>query len=113
MHITEERKPGVFILGLSKRLDGTTAQIVEDRILGIIDAGDRHLVIDLAQLEYVSSAGLRVFLLAAKRLNATNGRLALAGPTDHVRQVFDIAGVTSYLSVHASRDEAIRHVEHR
>ena len=113
MQISEERRPGVFILGLSKRLDATTAQIVEDRILGVIDAGDHRLVIDLAQLEYVSSAGLRVLLIAAKRLKTANGRLALSGPTDHVRQVFDIAGVTSFLNIHSSRDEAIKHVELR
>jgi anti-anti-sigma factor len=113
MHITEERQPGVFILGLSKRLDGSTAKIVEERILRVIDGGEHHLVIDLAQLEYVSSAGLRVLLIAARRLQSKNGRLALSGPTDHVRKVFDIAGVSSFLTIHASRDEAIRHVELR
>ena len=110
MHITEERQPGVFIIGLSKRLDSSTAKMVEDRILSVIDGGVHHLVIDLAQLEYVSSAGLRVLLIAARRLRTANGKLALSGPTDHVRKVFDIAGVTSFLSVHASRDEAIRDV---
>lgn len=111
MHISEDRQPGVLILGLSKRLDATTAKIVEDRILGLIEAGDHRLVLDLARLEYVSSAGLRVFLLAAKRLKAANGRLALSGLNDHVRQVFDIAGFSSILSIYPSRDEAVRYVE--
>ena len=111
MHITEERRAGVFILGLSKRLDAATADGVERKILAAIEAGERHLVLDLAGLEYVSSAGLRVFLIAAKRLKSADGRLALCAPSDHVRQVFDIAGVMSFLSVHASRDEAVKYVE--
>jgi anti-sigma B factor antagonist len=111
MNISEDRKPGVLILCLSQRLDATTAKAFEDKVLGVIGAGDRRLVIDLAQLEYVSSAGLRVFLLAAKRLSAVNGKLAVVGLNDHVRHVFDIAGFSSILSIYPSRDEAMRHVE--
>ena len=111
MNISEDRKPGVLILGLSQRLDAATAKIFEDKILAVIEAGDRGLVIDLAQLEYVSSAGLRVFLLAAKRLNAVDGKLAVSGLNEHVRQVFDIAGFSSILNIYPSRDEAVKHVE--
>lgn len=111
MNISEDRKPGVIILALSDRLDATTSKIFEDRIFAAIGAGDRRLVIDLARLDYVSSAGLRVFLMAAKRLSSVNGKLAISGLNDHVRQVFELAGFSSILSVYASREEAIKHVE--
>ena len=83
MNISEDRKPGVIILALSDRLDATTSKIFEDRIFAAIGAGDRRLVIDLARLDYVSSAGLRVFLMAAKRLSSVNGKLAISGLNDH------------------------------
>lgn len=111
MHISEQRTSGVLILGLSKRLDASTTQTFEDRLLGLIDTGEHRLVLDLTQLEYVSSAGLRLLLLAVKRLRAADGKLALFGLGEHVRQVFEISGFASILSIHGSREAAIAYVQ--
>jgi anti-sigma B factor antagonist len=108
MDISEERKADAVILVLSGKLDATTAKTFEDRILGVINSGTLRLLVDLAQLDYVSSSGLRVFILAAKRLQTLDGKIVLCSMKDHVRQVFDLAGFSSMLSIYASRDEAIR-----
>jgi anti-sigma B factor antagonist len=108
MDISEDRKADAVILALSGKLDATTAKTFEDKILGVINSGTQRLVVDLSQLEYVSSSGLRVFLLAAKRLQGTNGKIVFCGPQDNVRQVFDLAGFSSILSIYGSRDEAIK-----
>jgi stage II sporulation protein AA (anti-sigma F factor antagonist) len=108
MDISEDRKADAVVLALSGKLDATTAKTFEDRIFGVINSGAQRLVVDLALLEYVSSSGLRVFLLAAKRLQATDGKIAMCGLQDHVRQVFDLAGFSSILSIYGSRDEAIK-----
>ncbi len=107
MDISEDRKADAVVLALSGKLDATTAKTFEDKILGLINSGGQRLVVDLAQLEYVSSSGLRVFLLAAKRLQAADGKIVLCGLQEHVRQVFDLAGFSSILSIYGSRDEAI------
>jgi anti-anti-sigma factor len=108
MDISEDRKADAMVLALSGKLDATTAKTFEDKILGVINSGAKQLVVDLSRLEYVSSSGLRVFLLAAKRLQATDGKIAMCGLQDHVRQVFDLAGLSSILSIYGSRDEAIK-----
>jgi anti-sigma B factor antagonist len=108
MDISEDRKADAVVLALSGKLDATTAKTFEDRILGLINSGTQRLIVDLSQLEYVSSSGLRVFLLAAKRLQATDGKIVLCGLQDNVRQVFDLAGFSSFLSTYGSRDEAIK-----
>jgi anti-sigma B factor antagonist len=108
MEINEERKADVVILGLSGKLDATTAKTFEDKILAEIDSGGRRFVIDLSQLEYVSSSGLRVLLLAAKRLQNADGKIVLCSMKDHIRQLFDLAGLSSILSIYGSRDEAIK-----
>jgi anti-anti-sigma factor len=108
MEINEERKTDMVILGLTGKLDATTAKTFEDKILAEIDSGDRRFVIDLSQLDYVSSSGLRVFLLAAKRLHSAGGKIVLCSLKEHVRQVFDLAGFSSLLSVYGSRDEALK-----
>jgi anti-anti-sigma factor len=55
-----------------------------------------------------ASAGLRVFLLAGQRLRTTDGKIALCALKDHNRQVFDLPGFSSILSIFASREEAIK-----
>jgi anti-sigma B factor antagonist len=108
MEISEDRKADVVILALSGKLDATTAKTFEDKILAVINSGAQRLAVDLSQLDYVSSSGLRVFLLAAKQLQGTQGKIVLCALKDHVRQVFDLAGFSSVLSIYGSRDEAIR-----
>ena len=108
MKITEDRTADVLILGLSGKLDATTAKTFEDKILAEIESGYRRLMIDLSQLNYVSSAGLRVFLIAAKRLRSRDGRIALCSLQDHVQQVFDLSGFSSVLSIYSSREEGIK-----
>jgi anti-sigma B factor antagonist len=108
MEISEDRKADVVILSLSGKLDATTAKTFEDKILAAINSGAQRLAVDLSQLDYVSSSGLRVFLLAAKQLQGTQGKIVLCALKDHVRQVFDLAGFSSVLSIYGSRDEAIR-----
>ena len=108
MDISEDRKADAVILVLSGKLDATTAKTFEDRILGVINSGTQRLVVDLSQLDYVSSSGLRVFILAAKRLQTVDGKIVLCSMKDHVRQVFDLAGFSSILSIYGSRDEAIK-----
>jgi anti-sigma B factor antagonist len=108
MDISEDRRAGAVILTLSGKLDATTAKPFEDRILEVINSGIERVVVDLSQLEYISSAGLRVFLLSAKRLQGTQGKMVVCALKDHVRQVFDLAGFSSILSIYSSRDEAIK-----
>jgi len=108
MDISEDRKAEAVVLALSGKLDATTAKTFEDRILGVIGSGAQRLVVDLAQLEYVSSSGLRVFLLAAKRLHSTDRKIVVCSLKEHVRQIFDLAGFSSIIPVYNSRDEAVK-----
>jgi len=108
MDISEDRKGDAVILALSGKLDATNAKTFEDKILSLINSGVQRLVVDLSQLEYVSSSGLRVFLVAAKRLQPTDGKFALCGMQDHIRQLFDLAGLSSILSIYGSCAEAVK-----
>ena len=110
MEITEERRENILILRVIGRLDSSTSKMMEERLLPIIDSGEGRLVIELSQLDYISSAGLRVFLLAAKRIGNAKGRMILCSLQDAVKQVFDIAGFSSFLNLAASTEEAISNV---
>ncbi len=106
MDIAEARKNGVVVLSLSGRLDASNAGVLEQKVLALIDAGERCFVIDCAALHYISSAGLRVLLVAAKRLSST-GKIAVAALNDQIKEVFDIAGFSSIFQVYRTPGEAV------
>jgi anti-anti-sigma factor len=107
MECIEERNESVVIVGLQGRMDSSTARIVEEKMLSLIDRGESRLVVDCAHLDYISSAGLRVFLMAAKRLTQARGKLVLSTMSDDVKQVFDLTGFSSIFQICPSREEAI------
>ena len=111
MEITERKTADVVTLGLSGKLDTTSAKPFEEKILGRIESGERRIIIDLAQLDYVSSAGLRVFLLANKRLSSANGKILLCSLQGSVREVFDIAGFSSIFSIYDSHEDATKDLQ--
>jgi anti-anti-sigma factor len=87
MEITERRTADVVTLGLSGKLNTTTAKVFEEKILAHIESGDRRFIIDFAQLDYISSSDLRVLVSAAKRLANDNGKIVLCSLKDPVREV--------------------------
>jgi len=108
MEITEEQRGEILILRIIGKLDSSTSKDLEEKILSLIASSQGKLVIDLSQLDYVSSAGLRIFLLAAKRMDNAKGKMILCSLKDAVKQVFDIAGFSSLLTLAGSTEEAIK-----
>lgn len=100
MEISESALNGVTILKLSGRLDGVAAPELEKKLNEALVGGSERLVFDCSGVEYASSAGLRVFLLAAKQLRTRGGRCGFAALTPPLREVFSISGFLDILEVH-------------
>jgi anti-anti-sigma factor len=107
MEIAEERRGAVKIIGLRGRLDANSSPLVEKRLLGLTGQGDERLVLDLSELTYISSLGLRVFIAVAKNIQKVNGKLALAGLNEHIYEIFKIARFTTIFSIYPSCEEAV------
>jgi anti-anti-sigma factor len=107
MQISEEKIGDVWTVGLQGRLDAATSKSAEEFLLQRIDGGEQFVAFDLSRLDYISSVGLRVFMMCAKRLKAGQGKLVVYGLTPPIRQVFEIAGFLALFPVFASRDEAV------
>ena len=101
---------GVTVLAPSGRIDTTTSGAVEAAVKRAVETGARLLVIDFAGTEYISSAGLRVFLVLAKQMRDRRGRLVLCGMPEPVAQVFRLAGFMSLFEVEKSREDAISRI---
>ena len=103
----EKLNGGVVFVGVKGFLDAHTFEQLEREFHDLFDAGSYRLIVDLSGLDYISSAGLRVVLLLAKRLKQADGRLVLCGMQPHVQEVFDISGFLAILDVAPGRDEAL------
>jgi anti-anti-sigma factor len=104
--IRKETINGVSVLAPVGRIDSNSAREVEELLLPLFDAGAPVLV-DFGELTYISSAGLRVLLLAARRSKATGIPLSLAGMSKPVDEVFRISGFAKLFRIHTDRAAAL------
>lgn len=100
MEITSSELNGATLIKLSGRLDGAAAPELEKELAEKVAAGTERLVFDCSGVEYASSAGLRVFLLAAKQMKTRGGRCGFAALTPALREVFSVSGFLDILEVH-------------
>jgi len=110
MEISEKKEQGAMILELNGRLDAVTAPGFGEKVLQVIEGGENKLVLALEGLEYVSSAGLREFLKAAKKMKSVGGKIALCSMKDYVREIFDMSGFASLIPIKDSVDQAVEEV---
>ena len=108
MEIIEENQSGINIFKLNGRLDSNTSQGFEKKIFQAIGDGSKSMIIDFKDLEYISSAGLRVILKATKALKREEGKMMLCDMQDYVKEVFEIAGFDSFLPIVSTMDDALQ-----
>ncbi|WP_147819171.1 STAS domain-containing protein [Salidesulfovibrio onnuriiensis] len=106
MDITTEKKDKGTLLKISGRMDAITAPEYEKAFLELVDQGELLVVSDMSGLEYISSAGLRSILTAAKRIRAKQGDVRFCGLTGMVEEVFQISGFMGMFKMFSSEDEA-------
>jgi anti-anti-sigma factor len=97
MQISVSHQDGVAIVALAGSLDALTADALTDAMREQVRAGQTRFVAALAELEYTSSAGLRVLLETVKEARRRGGDLRLAAVQGRVQRVLDLSGFTSIL----------------
>lgn len=107
MEIREERQDDILVVAPVGRVDSNTAGELERKLLQRLTGGDARLVLDLGSVAYISSAGLRVLLLAANTAQPRGGQIVLCSMGASVREVFELAGFTTVFAIEASRDLAL------
>jgi anti-anti-sigma factor len=107
MDITTRTQQGVTIIAIRGKLDSMTSPEAQQALDAILAGGGRKIVIDFTALDYISSAGLRVLLGAAKRLTGAGSALRLFGLNDTVREVFQISGFSTILGVYPTEADAL------
>lgn len=105
-----ERHGDVLVVRPQERLDHATSEPFLDSLaphLALCRPGGMRIVMDLSGLEYVSSAGLRAFMLAAKQAKAQEGDLVIAGLQPVVQEIFEISRFTLLFRIFPDLDAAL------
>jgi anti-anti-sigma factor len=104
MNVEINPKDGIATFVLKGRLDAVTSDEAEADMMAAIEGKGRYLY-DLASLEYISSAGLRVLLATSKKIQRTEGRFVMCAPTPDVRHILDISGFASIFPIADTLEE--------
>jgi anti-anti-sigma factor len=98
MEITEHRTGDVFELRIAGRLDSYWADPLARRLEEAIREGAHHLRLNLAEVEYISSAGIRVLIKFYRQLQGIQGSFAITSPSEPVQTVLELAGLATLLT---------------
>lgn len=107
MEIQSSRESVATVVSVTGRMDAITAPSFEKALNELIDAGEIRIVVELAGLDYISSAGLRSILAIAKALKVKGGLICFANVAGTVKEVFDISGFNSIFQMHGSVTDSL------
>ncbi|MCX6893091.1 MAG: STAS domain-containing protein [Verrucomicrobiota bacterium] len=106
MNIGETQSGELVVLALSGRLDGAAAPALEAQIARLGAGSARRVVFDCSGLDYISSAGLRVFLATARLMQSAGGHCGFAALSPQVRDVFRLSGFLELFEIHPTVADA-------
>ncbi len=108
MNLEITKSADYTLVSVKGRVDTTNANELEKSILELIDGGDTKIIMDCSELNYISSSGLRVFLIVQKRLMSIKGQFRLCSLQPGIKEIFDISGFSSIFSLFADADAATK-----
>ncbi|HCI59900.1 STAS domain-containing protein [Ruminococcus sp.] len=99
MQIKTEINNSKLFISLSGRLDTITSPQLEEEINSISLDKIEIIILDVKELEYISSAGLRLVLKVHKKMTAQGGQLKLINVNDMIMDIFDMTGMSDFLDI--------------
>ena len=105
MECTISEEFGIKWLNISGRIDGLTCGEIRQHLQALINGGQRIFTANLSGVNYISSAGLRVFLEAQKQLNQVGGAIYLYGLPENVLNIFEMSGFLALFRAFSTREE--------
>ncbi len=106
--LKEELEDKIVLLTVQGFLDAHTFEQMEKVINALFESNQYRLIVDLAGLDYISSAGAGVFIGAIGTAQENDGNIILVNPGSTVKEVFDLLGLSQIFAIKGSREEAIR-----
>ena len=105
--LDEPVSESIHVVSPSGEVDAVTAPALGRRLLSLFEEGKTGLVVDLSKVTFLDSTGIGVLVDALRRLKTRQGRLVLVCPTERILRPFEITGLTNYLGIVGTREEAL------
>jgi len=106
MEVFEDRIGNATMLRVVGRVDSSVAKLLEKKITDVI-SHDGAIVVDLREMNYVSSAGLRSFIMLAKHAHSKNQKISLCAMREEVTEIFEISGLLELFTIHDTVEAAV------
>ena len=110
METIKRKENGVVIVAIKGRLDAESSPDLGKEIEKVMAEGEDRLILDVHELNYISSAGLRIILATSKKLKERKGKIFLTGLHGPVEEVFKISGFISIFRVFATAEAALKEI---
>ena len=108
MELIEKNTEKCMIIGIKGRLDTINYGIMEKRLIELLDQGVTKILVNCAQMDYISSSGLRIMLMALKRITMVKGKFVLCSLQENIREIFEISGFTTIFEIYANEEDALK-----
>ncbi|MEI7490996.1 MAG: STAS domain-containing protein [Bacteroidota bacterium] len=108
MELIEKNNEKCMIIGINGRLDTINYSILEKRLMELLDQNVTKILVNCGQMDYVSSSGLRILLMALKRITMVKGKFVLCSLQENIREIFEISGFTTIFEIYPNEEDALR-----
>jgi len=108
MELSEQKNDKCMIIGITGRLDTTNYSLLEKKLMDLIDNREEKILVDCSKMDYVSSSGLRILLMALKKITMAKGKFVLCCLQENIREIFEISGFTNIFEIYATQEEALK-----
>ena len=107
MKILKAREKDILIIELKGRLDAESSKNIYDEFLGLFKSTDKKFIIECTDLEFLSSAGIRLFYIIGKDSLKNQTKIFFSNPNENIRKVFELVDFYSDFPVYKDMNEAI------
>lgn len=109
IQIDTEKHDQYTVVHVSGKIDAATSDDLEDTFMDLIGEGEVRIILELENTSYISSAGLRVLVVVTKTLY-DSGQFCLCNTNDNVREIIEMAGFTSFMTIYDDLETACKNV---
>ncbi|MFO7752662.1 MAG: STAS domain-containing protein [Desulfobacteraceae bacterium] len=109
IQINIEKHDPCTVVHVSGKIDATTSEELEDTFMDLIGEGETRIILELEKTSYISSAGLRVLVVVTKQLY-DSGMFCLCNTNDNVREIIEMAGFTSFMTIYDDLETAKQNI---
>ena len=107
MNIKKEKIGDFSVLKIKGRIDTIHSSALEDEVNLLFGSGEKNWIFDCSGMNYISSSGLRVFLVAQKKVISINGKLYLCNMQTAIQEIFRISGFSNLFRIFETLEEAL------